>query len=307
MKTYLRAFLKQHDVTIFFILVFVCTWLHTIPEIAVSQGLLAHPPAPAISLVLQVLGILGGPAGAALLVVAITHGKTGLKEWIRPLSRWRVGLQWYAVVLFSYLIIALVSFGGAQLLTGGAGPSLLESMQARLAEMRTGLGLSSAPLWLTFLVLLVYSMVVVPLYEELGWRGFALPRLQEKHSALSAGLVIGSIWAVWHLPNFFIRGAPQEGMPFIGFFLEIVAFSILLVWVYNNTHGSLLMPFLWHGAIIVTSIFVPVLPLATRGDLLPFWISVGLTVGCAIVVVLVTDPARLVRRSSIMQPGNSAT
>lgn len=288
--------------TVFFILVFVCTWLHTIPEIAVSQGLLASPPVPTVRLLLQLLGILGGPAGAALLVVAITHGKTGLKEWIRPLFRWRVGLQWYAVVLFSYLIVAVVSFVGAPLLTGGTGLSLLASMTARLTEMQAGLGLSGAPLWLTFPVLLVYGMVVVPLYEELGWRGFALPRLQATHSALSAGVVIGIIWAIWHLPNFFIQGAPQEGMPFIGFFLEIVSFSVLMVWVYNNTNGSLLMPFLWHGAIIVTSIFVPVLPLATKGDLVPFWISVVLTVGCAIVVVRVTGPTRLVRRPRAIQP-----
>lgn len=129
-----------------------------------------------------------------------------------------------------------------------------------------------------------------------------MPRLQAKHSALSAGVMIGIIWAIWHLPNFFIQGALQEGMPFIGFFLEIVAFSILMAWVYNNTNGSLLLPLLWHGAIIVTSIFVPVLPLATKGDLVPFWISVVLTLGCAIAVVLVTGPARLVRRPRARQP-----
>jgi membrane protease YdiL (CAAX protease family) len=111
-------------------------------------------------------------------VVAITHGKTGLKEWIRPLLLWRVGLQWYVLVLFSYLMVAVVSFVGASLLTGGAGPSVLASMDARLTEMQAGLGLSRTALWLTLPVLLVYGMVVVPLYEELGWRGFALLRLQ---------------------------------------------------------------------------------------------------------------------------------
>lgn len=105
---------------------------------------------------------------------------------------------------------------------------------------------------------------------------------------------MGALWALWHLPNFFIPGAPQEGMPFIAFFLDLVAFSILIVWVYNHTHGSLLLPVLWHGAIILTSIFVPVLPLATRGDLLPFWLSAVLTVVCAFVVVLISGPAHLV-------------
>jgi hypothetical protein len=97
-----------------------------------------------------------------------------------------------------------------------------------------------------------------------------LAALASTHSAFSAGVMIGILWAVWHLTNFFIQGAPQEGIPFIGFFLEIVAFSILMVWVYNTTNGSLLIPFLWYGAIIVISIFVPVLPLGTKGDLVPF-------------------------------------
>lgn len=291
----LTRFIKQHELISFFTLVYVCTWLPHLLDLAHQWGILITPVSPTLNNGLTVVSLIGGPAGAALVLTAVTGGRAGLKQWIAPLFRWRVGLHWYLLTILSYLIIALLAFGIAEVITTGPGPSLSESMKARLSEMSAGLGLSSDNLISTIPILILYGLIVVPLYEELGWRGYALPRMLKQHSALYAGLVIGVIWGGWHLPNFLLTGTPHEGMPFGGFLLSTVSLSVLMVWVYNSTNGSLLMPVLLHGSLIVASMFVSVLPTTNGGDTLPFWISVIEGVICAVVVVLVTGPEHLTR------------
>jgi membrane protease YdiL (CAAX protease family) len=86
--------------------------------------------------------------------------------------------------------------------------------------------------------------------EEIGWRGFALPRLQQRHSALTATLILGSLWAFWHLPFLFylpnFRAMGLVGFP--GLALGILCGAIVLTWLYNGTNGSVLAASLWHGA-----------------------------------------------------------
>lgn len=292
MMATLRVYVRRYELLTFFVLVFACSWLHTIPQVAYAQGVLARPPSPTLMGVLTLIGLLGGPIGAAALVTALVEGKSGLRAWLRPVFRWRVSWRWYAVVLLAYPVLALAAVVAADLLAG-RDSRLPLYFQARLTEMATGLGLSGASLWLLLPILIVYGFIIVPLYEETGWRGFALPRLQQTHSALTAGLVIGVIWAVWHLPNFFLPGSPHYGMPFVGFLLEITAFSILMVWVYNNTGSSVWMTMLWHGSIIVGSIFFPAGIPGVTGDLVAFWLHVALSVLPAVVVVILAGPARL--------------
>ena len=84
-------------------------------------------------------------------------------------------------------------------------------------------------------------------------------------------------------------------MPFGGFLLSTISVSVLMVWVYNSTNGSLLMPVLLHGSLIVASMFVSVLPITTGGETLPFWVSVVEGVICAVAVVLLTGSRHLTR------------
>lgn len=297
MRRSIMSFISQHELVVFFVLVFICTWLHTIPELAYIWGLIATPPAPELTNALMLIMLLGGPAGAAFILTAVTGGKTGLKQWIAPLFRWRVGIGWYLLTIFSYLIIALLAFVIADLVTQGHAPSLAANMNARLSEMSVRLGMSTQDMPTVIPILILYGLVVVPLFEELGWRGYALPRLLKRYNALEASVFLGVIWAVWHLPNFFLKGTPHAGMPFGGFVLSVVSLSILMVWVYNNTNGSLLMQVLIHGSLIVASMFVSVLPLTNGGDTLPYWISVIESIVIAVVIVIVTGPQRLSRPS----------
>lgn len=92
-----------------------------------------------------------------------------------------------------------------------------------------------------------------PLGEELGWRGFLLPRLQRKLKPLYASLIIGIVWACWHLPLFFIPGTSQHGSSFYLFLLMVTCYAIQFTWVYNRTNGSLIFPILFHTSINVSS------------------------------------------------------
>ena len=95
--------------------------------------------------------------------------------------------------------------------------------------------------WQAWVPLFFYVLLLNALPEEYGWRGFALDRLQKKSSALSASLILGLIWALWHLPLFFIEGTTQAAIPMVQYMLQTVVLSIFYTWLYNNTGGSVLI------------------------------------------------------------------
>jgi membrane protease YdiL (CAAX protease family) len=91
--------------------------------------------------------------------------------------------------------------------------------------------------------------------EELGWRGYALLRLLAERSALAASLILGTLWGAWHLPTFFVPGAPQYGLPFSAFVLLTMAYSVIIGWVYVHVRGSVLIASLLHGSITLSQGF----------------------------------------------------
>jgi membrane protease YdiL (CAAX protease family) len=115
------------------------------------------------------------------------------------------------------------------------------------------------------------------LTEETAWRGFALPRLQGRFNALTASVVLGVIWACWHLPLFFIADSFQAQIPFLGFLLSTVATSVLIGWLFNRARGSVLIAALFHAAMDVGIAFGGVM---TSGTLL-FWSFVGVQIVAA--------------------------
>jgi len=279
-----RSRLAAHPVGAFVAVVFTTTWVPHVPQWAEVTGHMTRLPGWATAVGMAAM-LIGGPVGAAALVLASTEGRRGLAAWGRSLIRWRVSWKWYAVAILPYPIIAALSIVGADLVRGD--PSHLPVyFEARVAEMAAGLGASGTSLGLLLPLLVVYGLLVVPLFEEPGWRGFALPRLQQTYGPITAAVALGATWAFWHLPNFFIPGSPHYGMPFSGFLIEVVGLSVLMTWIFNATRGSVLVAMLVHGSIILASVFLPAgLPVATH-DLLAFWISVVL--GAVAVVALVT-------------------
>jgi uncharacterized protein len=148
-----------------------------------------------------------------------------------PVGRWRVGARWYAVAFGLPMVLAL-TIAGLNLLLG-------------------------APTYVNFggLAVLNFLVFVLIVGEELGWRGYALPRLLAERSALAASLIVGALWGAWHLPTFFVPGAPQYGLPFSAFVLLTIAYSVVIGWVYVHARGSVLIASVLHGAINLSQEF----------------------------------------------------
>lgn len=216
---------NRSPLLIFFVLAIVMPWvLGPLADAIFFSGL---PMLPAIALALPFELLVASPLVAALLVTAITQGKAGVKRLLRKFTLWRVGWGWYAVALLLPPALALIS-AYLNMLWGAPLPTL-------------ALFGSGSSLFFTFMLRLINPWDG-PLMEELGWRGFALPRLQERYSPLTANLILAGVVMIWHLRYVFSGDLPPLAL------IGTLAATILFGWLYNNTRGSLLLAFLFHAA-----------------------------------------------------------
>jgi CAAX protease family protein len=218
---------------LFFGGVYLGSWACWLPFV------LAHRPTP---FVLLLLGLMM-PSLLGIVFTYLTQDRKGRNEsWSHVTSVQRIGLGWFALILV--LFPALLGLAGLfYLLSGGSGLSLAHKLQ-----------LVSQP-W-QLLVFLLTLLVGGPLTEELGWRGFALDRLQARWNAFPASLILGSIWALWHLP-LFTPGTAQYGMgvgtaDFWLVLVSIISLAVIITWVYNHTQRSVLAAMLLHFAFNTT-------------------------------------------------------
>ena len=272
--------LKRHPLLTYFVLAFVLTWACWIP-LAISDAFASEGTAqPSRLLLFWPLGNIM-PSLVGILLTALFSGKSGLGKLFRRLGHVRVPLTWYAVVLLLVPVLLFVAIGVNTLL-GGA---------------------TIAYAWSSLISLLVLSLLVAGLGEELGWRGFALPRLQARHQAFAASLLLGVLWGLWHLPLLISTGlVPLTSLGIVNFLLfdlTITALAVLFTWVYNNTNGSLFLMVLFHTVATATTdtFLLPVknliVPFLQKyGD--PFLFLILLWVAVTIVVVR-TGAARLSR------------
>jgi len=292
MKIIILNWIKKNDLWVFFTLVFVLMWPKGIAGAAYSLGLVSEPP----STILNVLYFLGTPLVAAVIVTVVTRGQQGLKEWAKRLLRWRVGWRWVIVSLAIYPLVALVAFVISDL-ASGSGWIVSTMWKAGFQNLQVNaarIGLNPGNTGQIFAILVAVSFIV-PIFEEGGWRAFAIPRLQEKYSALVSSLVMGVIWSIWHLPSFSTKGTDHYGMPFLWFLMTIISISILMVWIMNHTNQSVLMTILLHGSIILAGHFLPTQLAYQTGNTLALWLSGGLLAAIAMIIVTYEGPARLVK------------
>jgi len=223
--------LKQHPVLAYFMLAFTLSWAIEIPMAASAQGWL-HVSVPAA---LHYLAAFG-PMVSAVIITAATEGRPGMRQLLAGVVQWRVGLGWILWALSPialFVVAAIVEYA-----SNGTWPDL--ALLGAVDDLPY-LGIVGAfLLWL----------LTFGIGEELGWRGFALPRLQKNHTALTATLILGVVWACWHLPAFLYRETYMAmglvaGFPLL--LLSIMAASIIFTWLYNSTRGSLLMVMLFHA------------------------------------------------------------
>ncbi|MEJ2383714.1 MAG: type II CAAX endopeptidase family protein [Xanthomonadales bacterium] len=192
------------------------------------------------------------PSLIAILVTVMAFGRRGLKAMFKGRVIGGLNLAW---TLVAVLVFPVVAAAGLLIHSFFGGPDL---------------GLRTTALFPQVIVILLISFG-----EEFGWRGFALPRLQDRFSALNASLVLGLIWGLWHLPGFLIGTGVPLAMPFGVFLLWTVLATILMTWVYNHTGGSILSAILMHSAANATFNYLPLLP-EWVGQLTTFSIFLGL-------------------------------
>ena len=195
-------------------------------------------PSPTGGLVvLQTLGA-AAPTLAAYLVLRVS-GRRDLLDWITSRYRiWRVHPGWYLTAGLLAPAITLLSLWVRAL----ADPHFQVAPGSPLGEMLADLGVGGVAL--VFPLLVLAWLPSSALLEEFGWRGLALPLLQRRWNALTASVVLGLVWGVWHLPLMVANGDPP-----IPYLLLIVPHTMLMTWVVNSTRGSMLLAMLFHASL----------------------------------------------------------
>jgi len=237
--------LRKHPLFFFFFITYAFSWIVSIPYILSEWGILRGN----FQLAFVLKGF--GPFLTALLMTQILEGKEGIKRLRQKIKDWKKSWFWYILVLLTIpllLIFGIVLQPGATKYFAGVKPLILVSYFFTYIAVFFGGG---------------------PLGEEPGWRGFALPRLQQKYGPFWATLLLGVLWTCWHLPDFLTSaqgGGPGTGMAtflqnFPIFLLIVLALSVLFTWIYNRNHGSIFMTLLAHTSINTTQVVImPLFP-----------------------------------------------
>ncbi len=254
---------------LFVLVTFLIATAVYLPLLATDLGWLSIPLPPG----LQILGILS-PGIATILIRLYGDGIDGVRSALGGLTAWRFGRGWWGVTLGLPPVFAAALAGGAIALGQEFSPEPLRF----LAEVGPGI------------LLLIVVSVLLSFGEELGWRGHLLPLLQTRLSALRASLVLGVIWAVWHVPVFY--GAGIEGWTLLLRLGSIPAGAVMYTWLFNNTGGSVLAVTLLHAG---TNLWGPLLaPKPTGGPALTVFVAVNVFI--AVVVVVLYGAATLTNR-----------
>jgi uncharacterized protein len=234
------AFIRRHPVATYFGLTFAISWGGFL--LAVGPGGFANTDWQTDArFPFAVLAMLSGPAVAGILLTALLDGRAGLREILSRLLRWRVGTRWYAAALLPAPLLAAavlfaLSLSSPLFTTHDKGAVLLSGIVAGL------------------------SVVL----EELGWTGFAVPRLRRRYSVVATGLIVGVLWGAWHfLQGLYISDTYAGPLPValfltlnsLGAIAQLTAYRVLLVWLYDRT-GSLLVVALMHGSLTASTIFL---------------------------------------------------
>jgi membrane protease YdiL (CAAX protease family) len=212
----------------FVVLAFVLSWAVWVPA-----GLMA----PDAGMSVYMMGAFGPAVAAAVMVRA---GGGSVRAWIRDMAVFRVGLRWYlaalALTLVQPVVVTVVAVAAGLPLAFGELPMRVPA----------------------FLAGLVVVLLVGGGQEEPGWRGYMLPRLQARMNPLAASVVVGVVWAVWHLPLFILGFADYGDRSFLLNLPILVGFAVVLTWLYNATHGSVVLAMLLHAGFNASNALVAV-------------------------------------------------
>lgn len=270
--TTIAALIKRHPLPAYYTLTFAISWGGMLLVIG-GPGGLPGTPGQADRLMGIAFSLMAGPSVSGLLLTGLVSGRAGLRHLLARLLRWRVAARWYAVALLT-----------APLLSTG----VFLALSHHFSDFPIITTNNRVPLLLTAIA----TGLTGGFLEEVGWTGFATPRLRLDHRVFATGLIAGVLWGGWHfLVNFWYSGANSGGLSLALFLTlyfftgvaQLTAYRVLMVWVYDRTE-SLLVAVLMHASLIVST--TPMLVPAVTGVAFLTWFVV-LTVALWVVVAAV--------------------
>lgn len=252
-----RGWAARHEIVLYLVLAYAISW-------SIWPLVLMNPESSPL--------VPFGPGLAAVLVAFLAGGRAGLSGLLRQLGRWRVNPAWYGVALGVPVAVTALALGAA-VVAGAPVPTWEPSDVLQIAGS------------------LAVTIVIVGIFEEVGWRGFLLPRLQRGRSALAAALIVGLVWLPWHFPEFVSDPGQRPLAPFA---IYVFALSVLLAWLYNSTQASLPIVILFHAAF---NSFAQFFLSGVEGSqyLVAWWAMAGLIMVLTLAVVGYAGSHNLVR------------
>jgi membrane protease YdiL (CAAX protease family) len=228
-----RVAIARHQLSAFFVLAFIFSWYPWVLAIARSRTSGPNPLGPLI---------------AALVVSGIAEGWPGMRELLGRIVRVRFGLQWYAVIFGLPVVLCAV----ALTIVAGFGQPV---------------ALPSAAAWRELPDRFIFIFLFIGLGEEPGWRGFALPCLQKRHTPFMASLILAPVWALWHLP---LMGNEFPAPVIPAFLISLLGGTLIQTWLFNRTRGSVLAQMLFHATVNTVGAGL-VFPLLKGPTFVAFW------------------------------------
>jgi uncharacterized protein len=219
---------------LYFILAYLISWIIWLPLILPKFGINVLPILPKYH---HYLGSFG-PMIAALIMKYIYEGGSGVKDLLKRMVQWKVNWIWYFIVFIATVLLVIAA---------GYADELLNKQPFTMK------GFSTNDEFPQFgpLSYFLFNFFTFGIGEETGWRGYALPALQKRFSALTATLILAVGWACWHIPAFIYRSlySRMDVAGIAGFFMSLLMGAIVLTWLYNSTKGSLLIVAIFHAMI----------------------------------------------------------
>ena len=254
--TTIKFFIKRPPVPIYFALTFAISWGAILIVIGPSRIPITAEQFETLG-PLVYMALLLGPSVAGILLTGVVSGRAGFRELISRLFWWRVGACWYAVALLFAPLLAMAMLLVLSLFSPEFLPVIAAS-DDKATLLLTGIAVG----------------LMVGIFEELGWTGFAIPRLRRRYGVLTTGLIVGVLWGAWHFIVFWQSDSFSGALPLVSLlgqlFFWLPVYRVLLVWVYDRTE-SLLVVMLMHASLVVTTAGT-LAPLTLAGMSLLTWI-----------------------------------
>lgn len=256
----IRSHIQRHSVLSYFALAFLIAWGGCFA--AVGPKFIRGEALQFTDVLLMFLPMLIGPSLAGIVMAGIVDGKCGLRELFYRLRLWRVGARWYSAILIFPVLILAVQLGLVALLSRDFAPY--------------------------FFPMGILIGLLAGFFEEIGWSGFALPKMQLKHSTLAVGIFLGVLHSLWHLAADYLAGSGVRGVywlpHFAVFLFSMTAMRVLVVWVYTNTTSVLMAQLMHASSTGFLSILVP-LSLSPKNDTIFYGVYTAALWAAVIVVV----------------------